>query len=78
MNWKEFFKISIGKIILTIILLLVAYIASWKISSGTGLPLGFFNVYFGAPTSINFVFLIIDIIFWYVISCLIINLYHKK
>ena len=89
-NFKEFFKPTIANIILFLILiggLNYLIISNTFIDDATilvGIPLGFYPVgstyvQYGKPmptipnfSVINF---IIDIIFWYVISAVIINLY---
>jgi len=92
MNLKDFFKPTLGKVI--IFLILMVGLNYWIISSTfvsdarilIGLPLGFFPIgssmiFFDniTPPTVTFswINLILDIIFWYLISCLIIGLYKK-
>jgi hypothetical protein len=93
MNWKEFFKPTVGKIILFIVLmgglnyLIISTIHVLDARILIGLPLGFYpkgSFYCPSTTTcvpppvefswFNFIF---DIIFWYLISCLIIFIYRK-
>ena len=92
MNWKEFLKPDWIKIVIFVILmggLNYFIISTTEILDArilVGLPLGFwpkgsFYVQSGGPipptvefSSINF---IIDIIFWYLISCVIVFVYRK-
>ena len=93
MDWKTFFKPTIAKIIL--FLLLMGGLNYWIISSTyvldarilVGLPLGFWPI--GSfkiwrpnappPPTVEFSWInfIIDIVFWYLISCGIVALYHE-
>lgn len=92
MDWKTFFKPTISKIIL--FLILMGGLNYWIISSIqildarelVGLPFGFWPIgsFYAPPAAptppivefswINF---IIDIVFWYLISCEVIIRYHK-
>ena len=89
MDWKEFFKPTKGKIILFVILFVVIILISVKLNfviykpgeRGVGLPLilsynkiselgeGYWDFSF-----LNFT---IDIIFWYLTSCLFVFLFRK-
>ena len=92
MDWKNFFKPTIAKII--IFLLLMGGLNYWIISSTyvldarilVGIPLGFWPVgsfmarpNVPAPPIVEFSWInfIIDVVFWYLISCGVIALYHK-
>ena len=93
MGLKEFFKPTLGKIVLFIILMgLLNFI--WIFGQGcldckmlVGLPLPFYPVGTGAffdvrepvPAPVNFSILnfIINIVFWYILSCLIVLIYNK-
>ena len=92
MDWKAFFKPTITKIIL--FLLLMGGLNYWIISSThildarilVGIPLGFWPIgsFMARPNSpppptvefswINF---IVDVVFWYLVSCGVITLYQK-
>ena len=71
MNWKEFFKITKGKIISTLILF-VLDLAIFKISITTCV-LGFYKT----ACFINFGGLLINLIISYLISCLIVYIYSN-
>jgi hypothetical protein len=85
MNWKEFLKPTIAKIILLIIFMIISvlFLGTTRMDapSNWGWP---FPVYvsgcnfFGGGCVNEFVWfdLILDIIFWYVISCIIVIAYH--
>lgn len=85
MNWKEFFKPTIGRIFLFLILMAgINYylISTTMIFDGTalvGLPFGFWpvgSIYaragIPAPLAVDFswVNFMIDAVFWYIVSCL--------
>ena len=85
MNWKEFLKPNWKKIMIMIILLLISSIRIPKVCLfiGTscpesyGLPLVFYEIgYLDNVTNspINF---IIDLIFWYIVSCIVVTIYDK-
>lgn len=74
-NWKEFLKPTIGKIILFIILFFISFVFSYF---AQGFPLKFMEFYI--PTGLQFKSLfnlISDIVFWYLVVCLIVFIYHK-
>ncbi len=90
MKLKEFFKFGWTKIILTILLTLLT--SNWIIGYNTiingsvyGSPLVFYNCIFpaalpeliGCIYSFNLFYLLFDIIFWYLISCLVAFIYNK-
>lgn len=92
MKWKTFFRPTISKIILFLILMgglnyliiSTTYILDARIL--VGLPLGFwpigsFMMWQGAPTpptvEFSWINFIIDIAFWYLISCVVVALYHE-
>jgi preprotein translocase subunit SecE len=89
MNWKEFLKPDWRKIVLTIILFTIVTGLKWYLFDTC---LGCYNTYFGVPLAFyekivwprenemtNFLIfnLIVDIIFWYLLSCLIVWIYDK-
>jgi len=99
MDWKEFFKIDFGKLILFLILfifsLLLIYFSDMvSIGAigciergdvdriGVGFPATFFsscvsNIEGILSSDFNIIFLVIDIIFWYLISIILVYLYKK-
>ena len=78
---KELVKLSLGKIILTVILFFISILQ--QIFSMGGGGLGFPLIYLTIPSepplgnTFYLLYLIIDIIFWYIISCLIMLSYNK-
>lgn len=91
MNWKEFMRPAIGKMIL--FLILMGGLNYWIISTTfildarvlVGLPLGFYPV--GGfmmwedappPPTVEFSWtnFIVDVVFWYLVSCGVIALGH--
>lgn len=87
-NWKEFFKPTKIKIILFIILLIVSFlnlvggVCTASIPAicfyGIGFPFVVNITLTGySITNIGIIELIVDIIFWYLISCLMIFAYNK-
>ena len=84
MNFKEFLKPTVAKIILTIILFILASVIIAQIP-GHGaflpLPLSLFKS-FQSGDSVVFNFSIInfilDLFIWYLISCLVISLIKKR
>ena len=92
MNWKDFFKPTTGKVVLFLILMIVLnyYLISTIVVADAvilvGTPLGFYPV--GSMQCLSpsdcpsgpefsYVNLIIDIVFWYVVSCIIVFIYKK-
>lgn len=93
MDWKEFFKPSVGKVILFLILIgglnyFVVPIFFGGVSDArilVGVPLGFYPVGSFSCVGISpcnppvvefsYVNFIIDLIFWYLISCLFVAWY---
>lgn len=93
MAFKDFIKPTIGKIILTIVLLIVfgflfwSLLQTWTDLSVRGFPFIYYekgimpcspsfptcndNIYF------NIFYLLLDLIIWYLISCIIILIYNK-
>lgn len=84
MDWEEFFKPTIWKVVLTVTLLGLGFLLGGLIWGGpglseTGLPLPFVQQVHGRTPDggsynffdIAYIRLIIDIVFWYLISCLI-------
>ena len=83
MNWKNFFKLTIVKIILLIILFSISSLYVYPViltpglhnENERGLPLIFYGCtvgFRGEATpfcTYNYTFLAIDLIFWYLISC---------
>ncbi len=91
MKLKEFFKPSLRKIILAVVLFLViGFFAGLGIADVSlyGLPLVYYEgghmpcppdaVNCSRNTTIFFENLIIDIIFWYLIACLIVYFHRKR
>ena len=71
MNWREFFKPTILKIIIFIILFTITTLFFY------GLPLKYVIIVFGGTPNVNYLNLFIDIIFWYFISCMAVAIYYK-
>ena len=88
MDWKEFFKPNILKIIIFVSLVVISHLISINtvelVSGGhsnpIGLPLAFYQEggsYFDGhdytywDTKINYGFLLINLITWYLVSCII-------
>ena len=93
MKWKEFLKPTVKKIILFAILmgglnyLIISTTVVVDARILVGIPLGFWPIgsfmrwpNAPAPPTVGFSLInfIIDIIFWYVLSCLIIWIYDKS
>jgi hypothetical protein len=88
MNWKEFLKPSWRKIVLTVVLLILGLIyVGWVEScipypcfggpySDRGFPLIWLRSS-SFSASINWINFFLDIVFWYLLSCLIIWIYDK-
>jgi hypothetical protein len=92
MGWKNLFKPTITKIIIFLLLmggLNYWVISSTRVLDArilVGLPLGFWPVgsFMGwpnasTPSTVEFswVNFIIDVVFWYLVSCGVVALYHK-
>lgn len=85
MNWKEFFKPNEIKIVLTVIFFLVSIIIfkdNFTPQIYVGFPLLFYLKSFGdmvnpGPDKIIYQNLFIDLILWYLLSCLIMFIYEK-
>ena len=92
MDWKTFFKPTVTKIIIFLLLmggLNYLIISSTHVRDArilVGLPLGFwpigsFMVWSNAPipptVEFSWINFIIDITFWYLVSCGVVALYHK-
>jgi len=91
MNWKQFLKPNWRKILIFVILIFLSSFFIWNFLPvewmGIGFPIPFYEMQWGAPafgisqqpveTSINSIGLIADIIFWYLMSCLIVWFYDK-
>ena len=93
MKWKEFLKPTVGKIVVFLILMggLNFLIISTTIIADArilvGLPLGFYpmgsffcqpnTACLPPPVEFSWVNLIIDIVCWYLVSCVIIWIYSK-
>jgi hypothetical protein len=88
MHWKSFFKPTISKVILFIILLTLVVVLAifpggeWQ---GYGFPLYYLEHYYGlTPTGDysswdwHYLNLVIDLIVWYVVSCGILTLFKRK
>ena len=89
MNWKEFLKPTLGKII-TIILIIILFILFnalmnidnlafplplYKYTAAT--PLGSEISILGLIKQINIIGIVINLVIWYSLSCLIIFIYNK-
>ncbi len=88
MNWKEFFKPDWRKIVLFIVLFIFGIIISIFSNSclgcynvSVGLPLGFYEQIFWPrgmeKTNFLMLNLVIDIVFCYLFSCLIVWIYDN-
>ena len=92
MNWKEFIKPTIGKVVIFLVLmggLNYLHISTTYVCDATilvGLPLGFYPIgsfwaALGAPPPPTVEFswgnFSIDVIFWYIVSCGVVALYYK-
>ena len=97
MDWKEFLKPDLRKILVFVILSLILYFipidASYESWDVQGLPIPAYICYKGEeltpfvsfwlinmpmpPCGFIYQFLIIDLIFWYLLSCLIVWVYNK-
>jgi len=87
MNWKKFFEPTLGKLIILFTLFSIFnYISSQEIvamippetAKVYGFPLKFITI--GGPelgTNISWVGFLINVIFWYLVSCPIIWVYSK-
>ena len=83
MNFKDFLKPTIWKIILMIIFFAPIHLLQLAIGfqvTSVGFPYRFYHSLSTATFTYDFnlIFFIIDIIFWYLISCLIISLIKKR
>lgn len=85
MNWKEFLKISMGKMIIFLVLLVFTVTTSllWTAPPPNWLQIieSVINLIRPAPYFLEafapFGYFILWIIYWYLISCLIIWVYRK-
>jgi len=93
MKWKEFLKPTIGKIIIFLLLMggLNFLIITTTIVTGgrilVGLPLGFYPIgsFFCQPNTVcvpppvefSWINFMIDIAFWYLVSCLIFLIFSR-
>ena len=87
MSWKKFFSPTIANVILFLILIAISVLFSKNLTYGYGgWPLYFWPIksfgvagFTGFETAPPFLILnfIIDIIFWYLVSCGIVSLYNK-
>lgn len=98
MNWKEFFKPTIKKIIFFIILFILTSLIPSRsfiivesfcgypdgicLDEARGLPISYYQLASGGIGGWNYggliyPFLVIDLIFWYLVSCPIIWIYDK-
>lgn len=90
MNWKEFFKLTKVKIIITVILVVIYLLYLWQSFFFTldtvtiGIPLVFYewcSICIPETKSFNILFLIIDLVIAftisYLVSCLIIFIYNR-
>ncbi|MBN2042262.1 MAG: hypothetical protein JW754_00485 [Candidatus Aenigmarchaeota archaeon] len=71
MNWEEFLGPDILKILLMIIFTIITTLTMY------GFPLRSVNILFGGECGFDYFFMIMDIIFWYVISCVIAGIVNK-
>ena len=80
---KEFLKPDLRKIVIFLILFLISsflrdFYKGLEVSTKYGFPIMFYHWdYYAKTTEFNFVGFIIDFIFWYLISCLIVFVYDK-
>lgn len=82
MNWKEFFKPTWKKTIIFFILFFTSLLIALLTTSLVGAPLQFFyeKLCIGIPNCgyrLNWTYLIIDLLFWYVLSCFIVYIHEK-
>lgn len=81
MNWKSFIKPDGKKIMLATALLLLTSFLIGQIGAMYGFPLTFYNMgkFCGAMVgvecgpSISYLNLVVDIVFWYAASCLLLT-----
>ena len=80
MNFKDFFKPSWWKIILTIVLFYMSVGLQAAKSGGRRYGFIYLRIPYGPPLGNYFYifYLLIDIVFWYLVSCLIISLIKKR
>lgn len=91
MSWKEFFRPTIGKVLLFVLLLIVSILLSSFIWIGgewlaVGFPFWFAQHFYGlTPNSgsysdwqISYIGSILNIAIWYFVSCGIVILCHKN
>jgi len=84
MDWKEVLKPTIGKVFIFVILALLVWLFA-IFSGGEYLSRGFPFLYFEwfgsqieyGHSTIHYINLIGDILFWYLVSCGIVVLYKK-
>ena len=81
MNFKEFLELTVEKMILTILFFFTSVMLGFDLEMGTwlgGFPL---NIFKGENTPFNKYSLfasIVDILFWYLISCIITYLFYRR
>ena len=88
MTFKDFIEPTTVKVIMTIILIIITYIIAYPFQICVpgpcfkGIPLGFYHssgggVNFSYGREINYLNLLINFLFWYLASCMIISIYNK-
>mgnify|MGYP001619927123 CR=1 FL=1 len=85
MDLKQFVKPTIGKIVLTFICFLVSYVVSMHLYLfDVGVPLKYYEISIGFPglaqgeqPLYHYDSLFIDIIIWYVLSCIVVFFISK-
>jgi hypothetical protein len=91
-NWKQFLKLDWRKIVITVVifimqsLIFLVWLGSWLGGSDLGLPFVFYRVGSSAmgirgavweKDSFSLYYLVVDLIIWYILSCLIVWIYDK-
>ena len=71
MRLSSFIKPTIGKLIITLLLFIGTYLLF------RGFPLIVLQLMFGGPNQVNYLYGIIDILFWYLVAIIIVSLYNK-
>lgn len=72
MNFGSFIKPTVWKIILTVLLFIITYLFF------RGIPFTALVLMFGGPNKINYINFIVDIVFWYLVSAIIISIFTSK
>jgi len=87
MNWKEFFRISRAKVIVLLIITVGFFINpatfisffTWRYYAATLTPSEYGNkiVELGGSVWYNLLLILVNIIYWYLLSCFIFWIYNK-